>query len=159
MSDSSTAGTGKKDATEPTPPLSSASRSTKEISPTVASAPTPGASIGSSNPAPGLAAVNTAGSVRRHPLGGVKEKMIMASAIPKIDFAKVLTDLPGNPFVYQRRVAQNLLAANEKVLATQSLTNQFAGKLETSVNSTTQSTTQDKTAANVTDVTKKEGSQ
>jgi len=39
-----------------------------------------------------------------------------------------LKDLPGNPFIYQRRVAQSLLPANAKVVVTQNLVNQMTSK-------------------------------
>jgi len=50
-----------------------------------------------------------------HPLGGIAEQMTVASATPPIDFKQALTDQPGNPFVYQRRVAQSLLPANPRM--------------------------------------------
>ncbi len=53
--------------------------------------------------------------IPRHPLGGITEQMTVASATPPIDFKQVLTDQPGNPFVYQRRVAQSLLSANPRM--------------------------------------------
>jgi len=68
------------------------------------------------------------GQPARHPLGGISEKMVRASTVPKVAFSAVLKDLPGNPFIYQRRVAQSLLPANAKVVVTQNLVNQMTSK-------------------------------
>ncbi len=68
----------------------------------------------------------------KYPLGAVKEELVVASAVPKLDLMKVLSDLPGNPFVYQRRLAQNMLQANKDIAAIvavhPNLVNEFAGK-------------------------------
>ena len=64
----------------------------------------------------------------RHALGGVSEEMVRASTVPPVNFKAVLTDLPGNPFIYQRRVAQNILPANPNMVVTQNLVNTLSGK-------------------------------
>jgi hypothetical protein len=85
------------------------------------------------NPAPGPK-INPPATVApnpapfRHALGGVKEEMVQASTVPPVDFKAVLKDLPGNPFVYQRRVAQSFLAPDPKVTVTQNLVNTLSGK-------------------------------
>jgi hypothetical protein len=61
--------------------------------------------------------------------------MVPASTVPAVDLKTVLSDLPGNPFVYQRRVAQSLLSANTNIRVTQNLVNTLSGKpLTTDVN-------------------------
>lgn len=54
--------------------------------------------------------------------------MVGASTVPSVNFKTVLTDLPGNPFIYQRRVAQKILSPNPNITVTEDLVNTFAGK-------------------------------
>ena len=63
---------------------------------------------------PGLAAVNATTSVRASSARRGQREHDNGLDHPKIDFAKVLTDLPGNPLSIKERVAQNLLVANVK---------------------------------------------
>jgi hypothetical protein len=81
------------------------------------------------NPIPNPAATVTPSPAPfRHALGGIKETTVAASTVPAVDFKAVLSDLPGNPFIYQRRVAQTILPANPNVVVTQNLVNTISGK-------------------------------
>ncbi len=64
----------------------------------------------------------------RHALGGIRETTVAASTVPPEDFKAVLSDLPGNPFIYQRRVAQTILPPNPNVVVSQNLVNTISGK-------------------------------
>jgi len=64
----------------------------------------------------------------RHALGGISGQMVPASTVPALNFKAVLTDLPGNPFIYQRRVAQNILPPNPNIIVTEDLVNTLSSK-------------------------------
>jgi hypothetical protein len=79
----------------------------------------------SKNPTPTPAPIH---APFRHALGGISEEMVRASTVPPVDFKAVLTDLPGNPFLYQRRVAKDILPPNPNMTVTQNLVNTISGK-------------------------------
>jgi len=72
------------------------------------------------------------GNLPQYSLGAVKEEFVLASKIPRLDFAKSLSDLPGNPFVYQRRVNQDILQPDKDIAAqvavSPNLVNELTGK-------------------------------
>jgi hypothetical protein len=81
------------------------------------------------NPIPNPAAnITPSPAPFRHALGGIRETTVAASTVPPVDFKAVLSELPGNPFIYQRRVAQTILPPDPNVIVSQNLVNTISGK-------------------------------
>ena len=66
--------------------------------------------------------------IPRHAMGGITEQMPLASSVRKLNFKKVLAETPGNPFLYQRRVAQKLIPPDPRVVVTRRFVSHLTGK-------------------------------